>query len=86
MALRRLIWTAVLLSTLISPISAVPLFRGKHICDETQLLQSYDYVVIGGGIAGLVVGNRLSEDNGTLRDAHCCSSSSMCSFSFAPGN
>ncbi|KAN0073198.1 hypothetical protein V8E54_008418 [Elaphomyces granulatus] len=64
-AFERLIWSAVFLSTLISPISAAPPFRGKHIRNETQLLQSYDYVVIGGGIA---------EDNSTLRDAHCCSS------------
>jgi hypothetical protein len=73
-AFERLIWSAVFLSTLIPPISAAPPFRGKHICNETQLLPSYDYVVIGGGIAGLVLGNRLSEDNSTLRDAHCCSS------------
>jgi choline dehydrogenase-like flavoprotein len=37
-----------------------------HIQNETHLLQSYDYVVIGGGVAGLVVANRLSEDNSTL--------------------
>ena len=65
-SLCHLIWSAVLLSGLISPIWAALPFRGKHIRDETQLLKSYDYVVIGGGIAGLVVGNRLSEDLGML--------------------
>ena len=70
-SLCHLLWSAVLLSGLISPIWAAPPFGGKHIRDETQLLKSYDYVVIGGGIAGLVVGNRLSEDLGMLlRDNH----------------
>jgi hypothetical protein len=68
-AFQRLMLSVLLLS----PILAVLPFGGKHIRDETQLLPSYDYVVIGGGIAGLVVANRLSEDNSTLHDAHCCS-------------
>ncbi|TLD27003.1 hypothetical protein PspLS_04692 [Pyricularia sp. CBS 133598] len=28
----------------------------------TELLPTYDYVIVGGGLSGLVVGNRLSED------------------------
>jgi hypothetical protein len=68
-AFQRLILSVLLLS----PILVVFPFGGKHIRDETQLLPSYDYVVIGGGIAGLVVANRLSEDNSTLHDAHSCS-------------
>jgi hypothetical protein len=39
--------------------------RATHIAPEnlsSLLLPSYDYVVVGGGISGLVVANRLTED------------------------
>lgn len=42
-------------------ISAAP-FPGMIIERETELYRVYDYVIIGGGTAGLTVANRLSED------------------------
>jgi ribulose 1,5-bisphosphate synthetase/thiazole synthase len=31
--------------------------------DLRELSESYDYVVVGGGVSGLVVANRLTEDS-----------------------
>lgn len=38
----------------------------REIIDENDLSDVYDYVVAGGGLAGLVLASRLSESNTVL--------------------
>ncbi|KAL4864064.1 hypothetical protein BDV12DRAFT_205956 [Aspergillus spectabilis] len=42
-------------------VQGVP-FPGRIVQKDTDLLPGYDYVVVGGGVSGLVVANRLTED------------------------
>ncbi|KAK0639711.1 GMC oxidoreductase [Cercophora newfieldiana] len=53
--------TAVLLAALLWPLAAA---GGIHR-DYSSLRSSYDYVIAGGGLSGLVVGTRLSESPNT---------------------
>jgi hypothetical protein len=48
--------------TLVSSALAAPQFPGQVLADDSQLLPTYDYVVVGGGVSGLTVANRLSEN------------------------
>ena len=47
-----------------SPAAAlgVPKIHARVLDGPEALSESYDYVIIGGGTAGLTVGDRLSED------------------------
>lgn len=46
-------------------ISALPL-----LVSNTEILDTYDYVVIGGGTGGMTLASRLSEDGSSMSCLH----------------
>lgn len=63
--LKALVASSALVST--AQAFAIPrsVFQARQIEDPSDLLDTYDYVIIGGGTAGLTVADRLTEDEDT---------------------
>ncbi|KAL2810758.1 hypothetical protein BJX63DRAFT_401176 [Aspergillus granulosus] len=60
-------WTACITRLILglglgSPVLAVSESNGQVLTSDAQLRPSYDYVIVGGGVSGLTVANRLSEN------------------------
>jgi hypothetical protein len=61
--------TFVAVAAIASIASAVPnsVFHAQHFTHSEEIAFTYDYVIIGGGTAGLTVADRLTEDGNCRR-------------------
>jgi len=64
-------WQALLATFAISAVSALPstLRHATLLSRATDVKETYDYVVVGGGTAGLTVADRLTEDGKCTSDS-----------------